>query len=901
MKLFRTVIVLALLLPALSAWAQENERISIHEIEARRYAKLAKRAEFVSAAAEQYDVHYYRIDVNLPDDPTLRFGGNASMRLKSLVDGLDVIEYNLGPDARLDSVYIDGSKLDASAVTRTGDVVALALPSALQQGDELEVTSWYSFAYAGSAIDVTSVTNVDLGKPILSIASQSEPYDARNWWPCKDDPADKADSVDIIVTTAEAMFPACNGTMISDVNNGDGTRTVTWHSRYPIVTYLVSVAAAEYNYRERSFTHSGRTMPVGSWWYGMPSANMANMELDMLEGLQVFSDLFIPYPYMNEKYGMAEYEWGGAMEHQTITSMGFYNTDVVIHELMHQWFGDKVTCATFEHIWLNEGWATYGEALFYEASGGLEALKANMSWTQYFGPGTIFVHDPENNPGNIFSGALSYNKASWVVHMLRGVMGDDTFFPAVRKYLGGEDLSTYRSVTTAEFQGYMEAEHGASLDWFFQEWIYGEYYPTYLLDWDTVENGGNHDFTLNLEQLYQTTRQLFTMPVKVRISLEGGQDTTVTVWNDRAVQQFSFSFPAKPVRVQVDPDNWILKRVIEKVKNPTFDKGILVVNGVDWSVEDYTAELEAAFADSVYSGGLPYTLWDIFPQGSGNYPAGVPEPIGSGPVPASVLGQYCTIVWLGNAYNGDESIWSNTSMWEYLKAGGNILLMTRMGTSFISEEFRQFLGLTWAGFPFTAVDCAAQLPSLIDMPFSGEQSRINGFNTTLARQENQLLFTETQSFEQPRGLGVWGKPLTMEEGESGHMMFIGLRPYRTEPDQLKQNMATLLKELPCIPVTGVEDVAAAVSGLTLDAGYPNPLRSGETGTLRFHVADNNSAPIVLRMYDMLGRPVRDIAAGLYPAGTHHLRIDSDGLPAGVYTLTLSQGPRTVSRPMVIME
>ncbi len=901
MKPFRTVIVLALLLPVVSAWAQQSERPPIHEIEARRHAKLAKRADFVSAAAERYDVHYYRIDVNLPDDPLMRFGGSVSMRLKSLVDGLGVIEYNLGPDARLDSVYVGGSKLEASAVTRTGDVVALALPFTLQQGGDLEVTSWYSFAYAGSAIDVTSVMNVDLNKDILSIASQSEPYDARIWWPCKDDPADKADSVDIVVTTAEAMFPASNGTMISDVNNGDGTRTVTWHSRYPIATYLVSVAAAEYNYRERSFTHSGRTMPVGSWWYGMPSANMANLELDMLEGLQVFSDLFIPYPYMNEKYGMAEYEWGGAMEHQTLTSMGFYNTDVVIHELMHQWFGDKVTCATFEHVWLNEGWATYGEALFYEARGGLEALKANMSWTQYFGPGTIFVDDPENNPGQIFSGDLSYNKASWVVHMLRGVMGDDAFFTAVRNYLGGDDPAAYRSVTTAEFQGYMEAEHGAGLDWFFQEWIYGAYYPTYLFDWDTAENGGNHDFTLTLEQLYQGTRQLFTMPVRVRISLEGGQDTTVTVWNDQAKQEFKFTFAAKPVAVQIDPDNWILKRVIEKVKNPTFDQGVLVVNGVDWSVPDYTAGLEAAFADSVYSGGLPYTLWDIFPRGSGNYPAGVPDPIGSGPIPASVLGRYCTIVWLGNAYNGDESIWSNTSMWEYLKAGGNILLITRMGNYFVGSDFRQFLGITWAGNFLTAADCKAQLPSLLDMTFTGEQTQIGAFNTVLARPENQLLFTETESFPQPRGLGVWGKPMTIEEGESGHMMFIGLRPYRIEPGLLKQNLAALLKEMPCVPVTGVEDVASAAGGLAIDAGYPNPLRSGEASTLRIHIADDGSTPIALRMYDVLGRPVREIAAGLYPSGTHNLRIDSDGLPAGVYTLVLSQGQRTVSRPMVIME
>jgi hypothetical protein len=769
------------------------------------------------------------------------------------------------------------------------------------QGEELRMTTYYSFAYAGSAVDVTEVNNVDLGKTILSIASQAEPYDGRLWWPCKDDPADKADSVDLVYTTAENMFPVGNGVIVSDINNGDGTRTVTWKSRYPIVTYLVSVAAAEYNYRERSFTYGGKTMPFGSWWYGMPAANMANHELAALEGLQVYSDLFIPYPFIKEKYGMAEYEWGGAMEHQTVTSMGFYGTDVVVHELMHQWFGDKVTCASFEDIWLNEGWATYGEALFYEARGGLEALKANMATTTYYGPGTIFVHDPENNPNLIFSGSLSYNKGSWVVHMLRGVMGDDKFFPAVRKYLGGEDLSTYRSVTTDEFKGFMEAEYGSSLDWFFQEWIYGEYYPTYQLDWDATENSGSYDLTLNIEQLYQGQRQLFTMPVPVYIRFANGMDTTFTVWNDQAVQQYQYSFPSKPDFVQIDPDNWILKRVIEKLKNPTFDKGILVVNGNDWGVEAYTADLEAAFADSVYSGGLPYTLWDIFPRGTGNYPAGVPEPIGSGAVPGSVLGQYCTIVWLGNVYNGDDAVWSNTSMYEYLKAGGNILLVTRMGTYFIDETFRQFLGITWAGNFMSALDCISNYTSLLDMNFIGEQNLLSGFNTTLTRPENQLLFTETQSFAQPRGLGVWAKPMTFVEGESGEMIYLALRPYRVDRAQFKQNLATMLNLLPCTPMTDVDETPSTAGRLALEAGYPNPLRNGETATLRFRISDDSGAPLTVRVYDMLGRPVREISSGYYPSGTHSLRFNSNGLPAGVYTLTLSQGTHSASRLMVIVE
>jgi hypothetical protein len=881
--------------------APPDEMQQVRNIEMRRHALLSKRAQFVSAAAENYDVTYYRLAVNFPSDATLDFSGSVRMELKSLINDLDVIELNLGEFGKIDSVLVGDVRLDAGAVSHTGDVLALTLPSSLQMDEALAVTMFYRHPYGGSAVTVKSVQNVDLGKQVLSIASQAEPYDARNWWPCKDDPADKADSIDVILTVEDPLYPVSNGLVVSDVSNGDGTRTVHWKSRYPIVTYLVSVAAAEYNFRELSFSHSGKTMFVGSWWYGTASNAMAVYEQDMLDALQILSDRLIPYPYLEEKYGMAEYEWGGAMEHQTVSSMGFYNTDVVVHELMHQWFGDKVTCATFEHIWLNEGWATYGEALFWEARGGLDALKANMATTAYYGPGTIFVNDPENNQGAIFSGSLSYNKASWVVHMLRHVVGDEAFFAATRKYLGGEDRDTYRSVTTAEYQQYYEDESGMDLDYFFQQWIYGEYYPTYSYDWSATADAGSYDVVLDLEQLYLPTRQLFTMPIDVYFRFADGSDTTIVVMNDAGSQQFTFRFDREPELLQLDPDEWILKRVIEKISNPSFDQGILVVNGVDWDVEAYTADLKTAFADSVFTGGLPYTLWDIFPNPNAGYPSAVPAPIGSGYVPGRVLGQYCTVVWLGNAYNGDENIWANTSIMEYLRAGGNVLLVTRMGRNFITEDMRALLGLNWSGNYVSAEDCHAKLPSLLNMDFTDDQNLVNVFSTTLNRLGNELLFTETQSFTEERGIGVWGKPMTTENGESGHMMYIGLRPYRIDQTQLKQNMASLLALMPCIPLTSVDQPGASAEGITLQQNYPNPVTAGSGTLIRYTLPQDLKAPLSLRVYDVLGRMVRDLSLTTQGAGVHSLTLQTSGLPAGVYTYALEGETISVSRKLVVME
>ena len=391
------------------------------------------------------------------------------------------------------------------------------------------------------------------------------------------------------------------------------------------------------------------------------------------------------------------------------------------------------------------------------------------------------------------------------------------------------------------------------------------------------------------------------MPVDINVCFSDGSDTTVVVMNDEGTQQFTFRFDREPELVQLDPDNWILKRVIEKITNPTFDKGLLVVNGIDWDVEAYTTDLKTAFADSVFSGGLPFTFWDIFPDPAVGYPSTVPAPIGSGYVPGRILGQYCTVVWLGNAYGGDENIWANTSIMEYLRAGGNVLLITRMGQNFITTDMRELLGISWTGNYVAALDCEAKLPSLLNMEFTDDQNLLNLFSTTLERPENVVLFTETQSFANERGIGVWGKPMSTENGETGHMMFIGLRPYRVNNAQLKQNLASLLALMPCVPVTSVHDAPTSPSGIALDQNYPNPVTAGSGTLLRYTLSSTPSEPLALRVYDVLGRLVREQPVAAGRAGVHSLTLQTTVLPAGVYTYALEGATTSVSRKMVVIE
>jgi aminopeptidase N len=891
---------LLLFIPATLVFPQQNAstRERFREKEMQRYTLLSKRAQYTARASDSYDVLHYRIAIALPTaDPD--FGGTVTMTLKSLVASLDTVVLNAVDAMTISKVSNGASDL---TFTHASDLLTILLPSGLPKDQTASLTITYSTPFANSPIDRRSVQNVELGVPTMSISSQSEPYDARGWWPCKDDPADKADSVDIVVTTDSSLDVVSNGLELSNVPTGS-QHTVHWSTHYPTATYLVMVALAKYAHTETPFTHGGKTIPVGNWWYSMTAANMDPNRTDMLDGLKTYSDLFITYPYMNEKYGMAEYRaFGGSMEHQTCTSMGFYGTGVVEHELSHQWFGDKVTCATFEHIWLNEGWATYCEALYDESKGGLAALRANMAGNAFYGPGTIFVTDPENNQNIIFNNNLTYNKASWVVHMVRHVVGDQAFFPAVRKYLGSDARDTYRSVTTKEFQGYLERESGKDLEPFFQNWIYGQYYPTYKLTWDAAQNGSEYNVTVNIEQMYVPQRQIFDMPIDLTFRFDTG-DTTIVIHNNTETASYSFTFPRKPKSVLLDKDDWILKKVVQPIVHPTFDKGILLVNGLDWDVSSYTADAKSAYADSVFTADKPFTFWDIFANPSAGYPANMPAPFGTGAVPSDELGNYCTVVWVGNAYNGDDAIWANTSIMEYIKAGGNVVLLSRMGQSFISGDLQQFLGITWAqGAGQTARSCNAAQPYLVDMALTGEQNLVNFFSPTFTRADNTLLFTDDAG-SATQGLGVWAHPMVIDGQMSGHMMFVGLRPYRINHLALRANMQALLDSLPCIPkAVAVETVPPQSMHVQLEQNYPNPVslsRSDHT-TVDFELPGATSEMVTLRVYDALGRCVQDVLHESLAPGRHFISLRLDRLTPGLYSYALQSGRNSQSRSMIIV-
>ena len=393
----------------------------------------------------------------------------------------------------------------------------------------------------------------------------SEAYCARSWWPCKDDPSDKADSVNIIVSVPiePAYIVASNG-LLSSTTINNNKKTYFWKERYPITTYLVSLAIYPYTKWVDQYVSpiSSDTMLIEHYVFpDRYEASYPNYSLTK-DMLSFFSELFGEYPFISEKYGHADFTWGGGMEHQTLSSMGSFSQNLMVHELGHSWWGNLITCKTFNDIWLNEGFARYCQALWAEHMYGREAYFDFMNNHAYYGAGTIYVENPSSN-SQIFSAGLSYNKASWVLHMLRHKVGETMFFDILKSYAPNDSLS-YNAASTSDFQKVCEDISGLDFEQFFQQWIYGEKYPKYELSW---WHEGNGIYNVKIDQVQ--SYNFFSMPIDLKFSGSAGPilvDTTIVIENNNSSQLYEFSgFNFLVENVMLDPENWILKEATYSV------------------------------------------------------------------------------------------------------------------------------------------------------------------------------------------------------------------------------------------------------------------------------------------------------------------------------------------------
>ena len=512
---------------------------------------------FEGRGDENIDIKFYHLNIEVAIDSAY-IRGSVVCEFKPVLENLNQLYLDLHS-----SLLVDSISLPCESFYQTSDSLIINLEDSYNSDDLISLTIYYQGkpALAAGYKGLRYETHHG-NQPI--IATLSTPFLAHYWYPCKDGPRDKADSVYIDIVTEDKLV---NGLPLIAVSNGllhsvelsGGKRISKWRHRYPIVPYYVMLAISNYNLIT-DFYVSGESDSLPLDYYVFDE----DLELQkpgvehMPEAIGFFESVFGPYPFADEKYGMTQLGYYGAIENQTNTITNTMVPSwfmVSVHELSHMWFADMITCKTWNHAWLNEGFATYSEALWKENDEGLISYHSYMNSMEFFGEGTLYLENPLDT-FNVFT-PIIYKKGAWVLHMLRGVVGDSLFFESIKNYATNTDFM-YHDVVTEQLKEVFETTCNTNLDYFFDQWVFDEFYPIY-----------HYNFSQDLEKLYVTLfqaqeelfgrRPVFEMPVPLFIAFTDNSDTTVTVWNDQQLQQFEFEFDKTVSFVYVDVDKWILR------------------------------------------------------------------------------------------------------------------------------------------------------------------------------------------------------------------------------------------------------------------------------------------------------------------------------------------------------
>ncbi|OQX81275.1 MAG: hypothetical protein B6D61_00890 [Bacteroidetes bacterium 4484_249] len=505
------------------------------------------------------DVKFYHLDIEIGvESPYV--GGNVLIRLEPVINNLNSLRLDLNS-----SLTVDDISLPCESFYQDDDEIIINLESSYNPGEIIDLSIQYHgipvLAGGYKGLRYESHGN---NEPI--IATLSTPYLAHYWYPCKDGPEDKADSVYVDITIPELVYngieimAVSNGILESVIDNGN-TKTFQWRHRYPIVTYYVMAAISNYVHFQQDFNGTGgESYPLDYYVFNEDLAISQQGVEEFPEVVQFFSDVFGTYPFSNEKYGMTQLGFYGAIENQTNTitnnmSLSWFYTSA--HELSHMWFGDMITCNDWHHAWLNEGFATYSEALWEEHNYGFNAYRNYIENEEYWNGGTLYLQNAQDT-FNIFQ-QIIYKKGSYTLHMLRGILGDDLFFEGLLNYAQNPDLM-YSNATTEDLQEVFETTSGTDLNFFFEQWIYDERYPFYHYNY--VQNN-NNNVALSIyqaqEELYGF-RPVFEMPVQLKFNFSAGGDTMITVWNDLQMQGYYFELENEVSSIEFDPDKWILRK-----------------------------------------------------------------------------------------------------------------------------------------------------------------------------------------------------------------------------------------------------------------------------------------------------------------------------------------------------
>jgi len=535
-----------------------------------------------------YDLKYHRFELDV--DPAVKYiEGNVTTYFVPL-NSLNQMYFDFRNNMTVDSVKYHDSDLTYSFPTNLE--FRVNFNSTLQVGILDSLTIYYHGIPYEDGFGSFKVKNTTCSLQDSVMWTLSEPYGAKNWWPCKETLIDKIDSVDMFVTTPVKYHTGSNGLLISRDTIQQGTKVTNhWKHKYPIPAYLIAFAASEYSiYKDTFDLYNGGQLEVLNYVFPCDSATAHDNTKDLDTVMNFFIKKFGPYPYENEKYGHAQCRFGGGMEHTTMTFMGGWWYYILIHEMAHQWFGDKITCGSWHDIWLNEGFATYLEGLTCEE--GIQTTsfhdwlngKRNSVLSNNYG--SVYCDDT-TNVNRIFNSRLSYNKGAYLLHMLRWILGDDDFFQGLNDYILDPDL-VYDYARTPDLQAHLETAGDTSLTEFFDDWYYSEGWPDYKFRW-SVDTNCNNKIRIKITQTHSANQGVFfEMPVPIKFS-DGTNDTIFVFHQNSPDDTLFFAFPDfEPTSLEFDPDLWLIAKnttIIKEGAPPV--KTIHCTGAVDnyWHVE----------------------------------------------------------------------------------------------------------------------------------------------------------------------------------------------------------------------------------------------------------------------------------------------------------------------------
>lgn len=527
-----------------------------------------KRSAQLSRQLLQYDVNLYALDVNISNTSNY-ISGSGTIKATVTATKLDTFAFELHQNLTIDSIYINSQKYLVNS-SRTNGEVQVKLQNAINKNTAITAVVFYRGNPPSTVntwkLGLINETDTKYGVQITH--SLSVPYSAYEWWPCKQVVTDLADSLRIFVTTDTSLKVASNGKLHNITDVGNGKHRFEWKSAHEINYYLVSVAVAPYFINEyKGYINNGsQSVDIQDYIYnterGRTESKVSETSSPVI--MEKFSEMFGTYPFADEKYGIYSAPVSGGMEHQTMSAIGNITDKYLLaHEMAHQWWGDNVNLVSYRDMWLNEGFASYAE---YLAAEKIWPADASVMMQNYHAiamsrvGGSVYVNDTLEFD-QLYEGRLVYRKGAAIIHTLRFLVNNDAnFFAALRSY---QDKFSGKNVTLQDFKKHMETETAVNLDRYFQQWYYGEGYPTFTMTWNHKND------TLKLRSIQTTSSaktMLFKTPYELLVKRMEG-DTIIRLFQDTNTTYYTVPLKGNVSGISVDPNNWILNKVKSVTKD----------------------------------------------------------------------------------------------------------------------------------------------------------------------------------------------------------------------------------------------------------------------------------------------------------------------------------------------